>query len=71
MEWILRNSKDKDKFTFLDLASFTKDGIQDTLEEILATIRTTKTKRVVLDSFSAISLAFEDKAKRGPQSKCF
>jgi circadian clock protein KaiC len=47
------------KFTFLDFASLTKDGIQDALEEILATIRTIKPKRVVLDSFSAISLAFE------------
>src|SRR5436189_5595453 len=51
------------KFTFLDLASLTKDGIQDTLEEILATVRNTKAKRVVLDSFSAISLAFEDQSE--------
>jgi circadian clock protein KaiC len=47
------------KFTFLDFTSLTKDGIQDALEEILATIRTTNPKRVVLDAFSAISLAFE------------
>ena len=47
------------KFTFLDFTSLTKDGIQDILEEILATITTTNPKRVVLDSFSAISLAFE------------
>jgi circadian clock protein KaiC len=47
------------KFAFLDFASLTKDGIQDALEEILATIRTINPKRVVLDSFSAISLAFE------------
>ena len=51
------------KFTFLDFASLTKDGIQDTLEEILATIRTTNTKRLVLDSFSAISLAFEHQSE--------
>jgi circadian clock protein KaiC len=51
------------KFTFLALASFTKSGIQDTLEEILSTIRNTKAKRVVLDSFSAISLAFEDQSE--------
>jgi circadian clock protein KaiC len=49
----------QNKFTFLDFASITKDGIQDALEEILATIRTTSPKRVVFDSFSAISLAFE------------
>jgi circadian clock protein KaiC len=51
------------KFTFLDFASFTKDGVQDTLEEILATISSTNAKRVVLDSFSAISLAFEDQSE--------
>ena len=50
----------QNKFTFMALASFTKDGMQDTLAEILSTIRDTKAKRVVLDSFSAISLAFED-----------
>ena len=47
------------KFAFLDFTSLTKDGIRDTLEEILATIITTNTKRLVLDSFSALSLAFE------------
>ena len=46
------------KFAFLDFASLTKDGIQDALE-ILATVRTLNPKRVILDSFSAISLAFE------------
>lgn len=51
------------KFAFLDFASLTKDGIQDALEEILATIRTINPKRVVLDSFSAISLAFEHQSE--------
>ncbi len=51
------------KFAFLDFASLTKDGIQDALEEILATIRITNPKRVVLDSFSAISLAFEHQSE--------
>jgi circadian clock protein KaiC len=51
------------KFTFLDFASLTKDGIRDALEEILATIRVTNPKRVVLDSFSAISLAFEHQSE--------
>ena len=37
------------KFTFLDLTSLTKNGIQDALEEILANIRTSKEKRLVLD----------------------
>jgi circadian clock protein KaiC len=53
----------QNKFTFIALASFTKDGMQDTLAEILSTIRDTKAKRVVLDSFSAISLAFEDQSE--------
>ena len=51
------------KFTYLDLTSLTKNGIQDALEEILANIRTSKAKRLVLDSFSAISLAFEDRSE--------
>ena len=51
------------KFAFLDFASLTKDGIQDALEEILATVRTLNPKRVVLDSFSAISLAFEHQSE--------
>jgi circadian clock protein KaiC len=51
------------KFAFLDFASLTKDGIQDALEEILATITSFNPKRVVLDSFSAISLAFEHQSE--------
>lgn len=51
------------KFTFLDFTSLTKDGIRDAFEEILATIRTTNPKRVVLDSFSVISLAFEHQSE--------
>jgi circadian clock protein KaiC len=51
------------RFAFLDFASLTKDGIQDALEEILATIRTINPKRVILDSFSAISLAFEHQSE--------
>ena len=51
------------KFTFLDFASLTKDGIRDTFEEILATVRTTNPKRLVLDSFSVISLAFEHQSE--------
>jgi circadian clock protein KaiC len=35
------------KFAFLDFASLTKDGIQDALQEILATVRTLNPKRVI------------------------
>ena len=47
------------KFTFLDFASITKEGIQDALDEILAVIRETKVKRLTLDSFSAVAQAFD------------
>ena len=50
----------QNKFMFLDFVSLTSDGIEDAFEEILASIRTVKAKRVVLDSFSALSLAFKE-----------
>src|SRR6185437_3590257 len=53
--------EDQNRFKFLDFVSLNKDGIQDALEEILSAIRITKAKRVVLDSFTALSLAFSDK----------
>lgn len=48
------------KFLFLDFASFTKEGIGDALEEVLASIREINAKRIVVDSFSAIAQAFEN-----------
>src|SRR5690349_19379359 len=48
------------KFLFLDFASFTKEGIGDALEEVLASIREINAKRIVVDSFSAITQAFEN-----------
>ena len=48
------------KFAFLDFASITKDGISDALEEVLAVSRNIGAKRVVIDSFSAILLAFDN-----------
>lgn len=48
------------KFHFLDFASITKTGIQDALDEILATIRDTNAKRMVIDSFSAIAQSFDN-----------
>lgn len=50
----------KRKFAYLDLASITKEGIEDSLEEVLATIRSIDAKRIVIDSFSAILLAFDN-----------
>jgi circadian clock protein KaiC len=48
------------KFAFLDFASVTKEGIGDALEEVLAVSRNIKAKRIVIDSFSAIILAFDN-----------
>ncbi len=51
----------QNKFMFLDFVSMKSDGIEDAFEEILAAIRLTKAKRIVLDSFSALSLAFKER----------
>ncbi|MGZ5490819.1 MAG: ATPase domain-containing protein [Nitrososphaeraceae archaeon] len=48
----------QNKFSFIDFSAVTQDGIQDALEEILATIKETHAKRIVIDSFSAIFQAF-------------
>jgi circadian clock protein KaiC len=48
------------KFAYLDLASVTKEGISDAFEEMLNVSRNIGAKRVVIDSFSAILLAFEN-----------
>lgn len=47
------------KFAFLDFASVNKDGIGDALEEVLEVSRKLGAKRIVIDSFSAILLAFD------------
>jgi circadian clock protein KaiC len=48
------------KFAYLDFASVTKEGITDALEEVLNVSRNIGARRVVIDSFSAILLAFEN-----------
>jgi circadian clock protein KaiC len=48
------------KFAFLDFASVTKKGIGDALEEVLIVSRNIDARRVVIDSFSAILLAFDN-----------
>jgi circadian clock protein KaiC len=53
-----REFQKQNKFSFLDFSSVTQQGIQDALEEVLATIKETNTKRIVIDSFSAILQAF-------------
>jgi circadian clock protein KaiC len=49
----------KGGFVYLDLASITRDGMRDALDEILATMRERNIKRIVIDSFSAIAQAYE------------
>jgi circadian clock protein KaiC len=53
-----REFQKQNKFTFLDFSAVTQVGIQDALEEVLATIKETNTQRIVIDSFSAILQAF-------------
>lgn len=48
----------ENKFVFLDFASITKEGMRDALDEVLATINEIRAKRLVVDSFSAISQAY-------------
>jgi circadian clock protein KaiC len=50
----------QNKFKFLDFASVTKEGIGEALEEVLETVRNSKASRMVIDSFSAILLAFNN-----------
>jgi circadian clock protein KaiC len=48
------------KFAFLDFASVNKDGMGDALDEVLDVSRNLGAKRLVIDSFSAILLAFDN-----------
>jgi circadian clock protein KaiC len=58
-EMDFRKFQHQNKFSFLDLAAITNDGMQDALEEVLATIKETHAKRIVVDSFSAILQSFQ------------
>jgi len=53
-----RGFQKQNKFSFLDFSAVTQGGIQDALEEVLATIKETNAKRIVIDSFSAILQSF-------------
>src|SRR5579872_5607827 len=50
-----------ERFTFLDLASITSIGMRDAMDEILAIVRETHVKRIVVDSFTAILQALGDR----------
>jgi circadian clock protein KaiC len=53
--------EDQASFSYLDFVSLANDGIQDAFEEILAAIRSINAKRIVLDSFSALSMSFTNR----------
>jgi circadian clock protein KaiC len=53
--------EEKDKFKFLDLMTTTSAAISDTLEIALDEVRRMKAKRLVLDSFTALATAFNNK----------
>ncbi len=59
------------RFVFLDFISFVNDGIQDVFEEILSAIRIVNAKRVVLDSFTAMSMSFKNRMELELQFMCF
>jgi len=48
------------KFAFLDFSAVTKEGIADALEQIIETCKSIDCKRLVIDSFSVIQLAFDN-----------
>jgi circadian clock protein KaiC len=48
-------------FIYLDFIALSNDGIQDALEEILTAIKSVSTKRIILDSFSALAMSFKDR----------
>ena len=50
---------DSGAFQFLDLTAVTSDGISDALTLLTRQIASIKTKRLVIDSFSAIGQAFD------------
>src|SRR5579884_4017060 len=60
MEMDFEKYEENQQFTFLDFASITKQGMRDALEEVLGTIQGTHAKRLVVDSFSAISQAYDN-----------
>jgi circadian clock protein KaiC len=53
-----REFQKQNRFSFLDFSAVSQEGIQDALEEVLATIKETHAQRIVIDSFSAILQAF-------------
>lgn len=50
-----------EKFSFLDLITVKEEGITTVLESILAEIQRLNAKRLVIDSYSALAQAFENK----------
>ena len=55
-----RDFEKDNKFTFLDFSAVTKEGIADALEQIIETCKSIDCKRLVIDSFSVIQVAFDN-----------
>lgn len=55
-----RDFESQGKFVFLDFASITMEGMRDALEEVIATVIGTGTRRLVVDSISAISHSYDN-----------
>lgn len=59
--WDFNDPKVADKITCLDLSTRLEIGAQQTLNRILETVIATKAKRLVIDSFTAMSMAMKEK----------
>lgn len=55
-----KSFEEKAKFVYFDYSSILKEEMKGALDKALATIELTKAKRLVLDSFSAISQAYQN-----------
>jgi circadian clock protein KaiC len=56
-----RGLENEGKFKFLDMATTTEAGISETLNAVIKEALSIKAQRLVIDSFSAMALAFEKK----------
>lgn len=55
-----RDFEQHEKLAFLDFASTTREGMRDSFDEILTTIRGTNVKRMVIDSITAIGHSYRN-----------
>lgn len=58
--WNFEDPKVADKITVLDMSTRLEAGVQQTLNQILEAVVATKAKRLVIDSFTAMSMAMKE-----------